>query len=276
MSIRIAAAGWHPITLWSARPAVRAVAFCAAVWVAGCGGPAFQLTESSVSVAVASNFADVQAELARRFEAATGYGVVASVGSSGQLYAQVVNGAPFEVFLSADAEWPRLLEQAGLAVAGTRSTYAEGRLALYGPRLDSVRVGGADLQGDGYTHLAIANPATAPYGAAAREVLARLGAEAVARPRLVQGENIAQAYQFVGTGAADLGFVALSQVKSEPVRSYWLVPKELHSPILQDAVLLRGAQERAAARTYLQFLRSPAARVVIESFGYDVDVEGSR
>jgi molybdate transport system substrate-binding protein len=273
MSIPVAGAGSYPIILRLARLGM-AVAVCT-VSTTGCRGPASQPAET-VSVAVAANFADVQTELARRFEAETGYGVVASSGSTGQLSAQIVNGAPFQVFLSADAERPRLLEEAGLAVSGTRFTYAQGRIALYGPRLDSVRAGGADLRGDGYTHLAIANPTTAPYGAAAHEVLARLGAEAVARPRLARGENIAQTYQFVGTGAAELGFVALSQVKSEPARSYWLVPTELHSPILQDAVLLRGAEDHAAATAYLQFLRSPAAREVIESFGYDVDGEGSR
>lgn len=231
-------------------------------------GPSAADERGAVHVAVAANFADVQAELARCFEARTGHRIQASSGSTGQLYAQITNGAPFDVLLAADDERPRRLEEEGIAVAGTRFTYAEGRLALYGPMLDSVRAGGADLRAMDYTYLAIANPRAAPYGAAAEEVLERLGLTEAVRPRVVVGENIGQAHQFVKSGAAELGFVAHSQVIGEPERSYWLVPTELHAPIRQDAVLLRQGADEPAARAYLRFLRTPEAQRVIESYGY--------
>lgn len=242
----------------------------AALGVGGgaCGRATPEAEAEEVRVAVTASFADVQAELARRFRARGGPPVRASVGSTGQLYAQVRGGAPFDVLLAADAERPRRLEAEGEAVAGSRFTYAYGRLALYGPTLDSVRAAGADLRAARLTHLAIANPAVAPYGVAALEVLQRLGLRERLQPRLVRGESVAQTYQFVRTGAAELGFVALSQVIRAPRRSYWLVPAELHRPIAHDAVLLRAGAQSPAAREYLRFLQSAEARRVIESFGY--------
>jgi molybdate transport system substrate-binding protein len=222
-----------------------------------------------VAVAVAANFAAVHAELARRFEAGSGHTVTTSPGATGQLYAQIVNGAPFDVLLAADEERPRRLEEAGMAVAGTRFSYAIGRLVLYGPGLDSVRAGGQDLLVEGaIERIAIANPRTAPYGAAAEDVLARIGGRPAVRKRVVRGESIGQAFQFVQSGAAELGFVALSQVVGRPPTSYWLVPTGLHGPIRQDAVLLARAANNAGARAYLAYLRGDEARGVIERFGY--------
>lgn len=222
-----------------------------------------------VMVAVAANFHPVQEVLARRFEEISGHRVVSSVGATGQLYAQIVSGAPFDVLLAADAERPRLLEEEGLAVPGSRFTYARGRLALFGPGLDSVRSGGADLRSGRLQRLAIANPRTAPYGAAAEEVLTSLGVAEALRDRIVRGESIGQTYQFVRSGGAELGLVALSQVIEEPERSFWRVPADLHGPILQDAVLLGRAAESPAARAYLSFLRGEEARRIIERFGYE-------
>ncbi len=221
-----------------------------------------------MSVAVAANFMEAHEELVRRYELTTEVRVVASTGSTGQLYAQIRNGAPFEILLAADALRPRLLEEAGLGVTGNRFTYASGRLALYGPALDSVRSFGADLETAGFTNLAIANPRTAPYGEAAQAVLHHLGLDPELGSRVVRGENVSQALQFVQSGSAELGFVALSQVIGEPARSYWLVPAEYHDPLVQDALLLRIAEENPFARDYLAFLRSDEAERVMASFGY--------
>lgn len=223
---------------------------------------------AEVLVAVASNFADVAAALAVRFEAATGHAVVLSPGSTGRHFTQIKGGAPFAVFLAADAERPQRLEAEGLAVAGSRFTYAVGRLVLWSPRPGLVDADGAVLAAGSFAHLAIANPELAPYGQAAREALAALGLWDGLAPRLVRGENIAQAYQFVAGGAAELGFVALSQVR-RPDRtaagSLWEVPEGLHAPIVQQAVLLR---DEPAARAFLEFLRGDEARAVIAAYGY--------
>ncbi len=225
--------------------------------------------DGTVLVAVAANFAMTHAELARRFELATGARVVSSTGGTGQLYAQIRNGAPFEVFLAADAVRPMLLEEEGFGILGTRITYAIGRLALFGPRLDSVRSNGADLARADFTNLAIANPRTAPYGVAAEAVLDRVGLDPVAQERIVLGENVGQALQFVRSGAAELGFVALSQVVAEPAHSYWLVPRGFHPPIEQDAVLLQAGGDNPVAHDYLTFLGGGEAASVIRSFGYE-------
>ncbi|MBX6365726.1 MAG: molybdate ABC transporter substrate-binding protein [Gemmatimonadetes bacterium] len=221
-----------------------------------------------VRVAVAANFAGVQEALAERFTRETGYAVRASVGSTGQLYAQARNGAPFDVLLAADTARPRRLEREGVAVPGTRVAYAEGRLALYAPSVDTVR-GAPDLRARGWRHLAIADPRTAPYGAAAEQVLRRLGLGGAVGDRLVRGGDVGQTLQFVRSGAAELGFVAYSQVVAAPRRSYWLVPRALHEPVLQEAVLLRPGASSAAAAAYLRFLRSEAARRIIAAHGYD-------
>jgi molybdate transport system substrate-binding protein len=227
-------------------------------------------TPGVVDVAVAANFLGVQQELARRFTRDTGFQVRTSVGSTGQLYAQIANGAPFDIFLAADTVRPVRLERAGLTVVGSRFVYARGRLVLYAPGLDSVRAGGEDLRSGGYEHVAIANPRTAPYGAAAEQVLARLGLTQRVTPHLVIAENVAQAYQFVESGAAELGFVALSQVIHARPSTYWIVPATDHAPIRQDAVLLKHGADNAGARRYLAFLEGSVARGVIRSYGYDV------
>jgi molybdate transport system substrate-binding protein len=223
---------------------------------------------------VAANFSATQEALAARFTELTGTPVVASVGSTGQLFAQIRNGAPFHVFLSADQQRPAQLEASGGAVPGTRFSYAEGRLALYGPGLDSVRADGVDLRERPDVRVAIANPQTAPYGAAAAAVLAQLGLAGSLGARLVQGESIAQTEQFVRSGSAELGFVALSQVIHEPASKYWLVPRELHPPILQDAVLLQAGRAHPAAEEYLEFLQGEEAHRIIEADGYSVPAGG--
>jgi molybdate transport system substrate-binding protein len=244
-----------------------------AVWIAAaCGGepePAVPLY-----IAVAANFSATQNALAARFTETTGTEVVATVGSTGQLFAQIRNGAPFHVFLSADQERPEQLVAEGLAVTGSRFSYAEGRLVLYGPGLDSVRADAADLRARSELRLAVANPATAPYGAAAMAVLTRLGLLEAVTPRLVRGESIAQTEQFVGSGAAELGFVALSQVIRQPSAKYWLVPRELYPPILQDAVLLEVGREHPAAQAYLDFVKSEEGRRIIEGDGYSIPAGG--
>ncbi len=225
-------------------------------------------------VAVASNFLMPARALAQRFEQLSGRQVAVSTGSTGKLYAQIVNGAPYSIFLAANATEPRRLETDGRAVPGTRMTYATGRLVLWSMDEDLLKAGeGPDLirRGD-FTRLAIANPKTAPYGAAALQTMRSLKLDTKAlRSRLARGENVSQAYQFIATGNADLGFIALSQVNN-PERpaggSHWLVPVDLHDPIEQQAVLLtRGADDRDA-RAFLDFLRSPEALEVIAAYGY--------
>ena len=199
------AGGWLPLAL------------AALHGLAGCGVPDEDAGGGArVLVAVAANFSRTHAELSRRFEARTGVRVEVSVGSTGQLYAQIANGAPFDVFLAADRLRPRLLEEAELILPGTRFTYATGRLALFGPGLDPVRVDGLDLTDPRVVNVALANPRSAPYGAAAAAVLDRLGLTPLLTPRLVRGESVSQVLQFVRSGAAELGFVALAQVIDEP------------------------------------------------------------
>ncbi len=225
-----------------------------------------------VRVAVAANFtAPIQA-IAKQFERDTGHKALLSFGSTGKFYAQVRQGAPFEVFLSADKETPARLAREGYADPATLFTYAVGRLALWSPRAGLVDPRGDVLRGAGYRHLAIANPKTAPYGAAALAVLERLGLRASVRPRLVQGESIAQAYQFTSTGNAELGFVALAQVWRDGKITHgsaWLVPAGLHEPIRQDAVVLDKGRRNPAARALADYLRSDKARAIIRSFGYE-------
>ena len=223
-----------------------------------------------VRVAVAANFAEPAREIARRFEQRTGHRATLSFGSSGQFYAQIANGAPFDVFLSADAERPRRLEAAGLAAPGSRFTYAVGRLVLWSRDPGRVDGEGRVLARGGFEKLAIADPTAAPYGRAAMETLRALGLHERVRGRIVQGASITQAYQFVRTGAAELGFVALSQVVSEKGGSRWLVPARLHAPIHQQAVLLRAAARKPAARAFADFLKSDEARAVVRTYGYEV------
>jgi molybdate transport system substrate-binding protein len=217
-------------------------------------------------VAVAANFTATAEELAELFESETGHTLQLSFGSTGQLYAQISQGAPFAAFLAADGERPRRAIAQGFAVEDTAFTYAVGRLALYSPTLDvSVGATALDLP---FTHIAVADPQTAPYGAAAVEVMEALGVAERLSEKSVTGENIAQTLQFVESGNAELGFVAASQVVGRQYQ--WLVPADLHAPIIQDAVLLTAGEGNAAAIAFLDFLRSPQAVSIIEAAGYSV------
>ena len=227
-------------------------------------------SQATVRVAVAGNFAAPQAELTSLFQTATGVKIESSLGATGQLYAQIVHGAPFDILLAADIERPRLLEEDGFAVNGSRFTYAIGRLVLYAPTWDSVRAGELELHSRRIRHLAIANPLTAPYGAAAREVLVRWGLDDEYETRIVRGENIAQAFQFVESGASEAGFVALSHVVSREPQHYWIVPDSLHATIRQDAILMQHGQSNPHARAYLEFLQGDEGRRVIAGFGYSL------
>ena len=234
-----------------------------------------------ILLAAASNFSGPMAELTARFEAAGGSRITASYGSSGRFFAQIANGAPFQLFFSADQDKPARLEAAGLTVAGSRFTYGVGSLLLWSAdaRLQRTLEGGniaEVLRGGDYRHLALANPRLAPYGQAALQTLQNLGLAAATRPRWVLGENIAQTYQFVSSGNAQLGFVALSQVQAQ-VRAQagdggggWPVPPRLHGPIRQDAVRLLPGRDCRDCIQFMQYLRSPEARRIIHSFGYSV------
>lgn len=230
-------------------------------------GPAFA---AEVKVAVAANFAEPAQEIARRFKARTGHEATLSFGSSGQFYAQIANGAPFGVFLSADRDRPQRAEADGLAIAGTRFTYATGRLALYSRTPGLVDGRGAVLRSARFRKLAIADPKTAPYGVAAVEVMRKLGTYDALSPKLVQGGSITQAYQFVQSGAAEAGFVALSQLARGSGGSRWIVPANLHTPIDQQAVLLKPGAGNPAAKAFLTFLKSAEAKAVIRRYGYEV------
>lgn len=221
-------------------------------------------------VAVAANFTEAAREIAARFKARTGHEATLSFGSSGQFYTQIANGAPYEVFLSADVERPRRVEAEGLAVAGSRFTYATGRLVLFSRTPGLVDGKGAVLAKGGFEKLAIADPKAAPYGQAAVETLSRLRLQDALRPKIVQGASITQAFQYVQTGAAELGFVALSQVINEKGGSRWIVPAADHSPIEQQAVLLKTGQKSEGAKAFLAFLGSAEARAIIRRYGYEV------
>lgn len=224
-----------------------------------------------VQVAVAANFAAPFHKIAANFEAATGHKAVAIVGSTGKFYTQIKAGAPFEILLAADDETPRKLVDEGLAVKGQTFTYATGKLVLWSTKPDGVDAQGEVLKKGNFTHLAIANPKLAPYGAAAVETLKALGLYDSLSTKIVQGESIGQAHQFVSTGNAELGFVALSQVAppdKPAVGSMWVVPAKLYTPILQDAALLTKGADKAAAQALLTYLRGDAAKAVIKSYGY--------
>jgi len=226
-----------------------------------------------VAVAVAANFADAARHIASRFEETTGHTLTMSVGSTGMLFSQIENGAPFDVLIAADSERPARAEREGLAVPGTRFTYATGRLVLWSVTPGLFEDGDMYVRTLSFSRVAIANPGTAPYGAAARQVLQHLGVWEQARPRLVQGENVAQTFQFAATGNADAGFVALSQVMSWPGEpgTVWEIPPDYYRPIIQQAVLLENGADNPAARAFLDFLTSAAAREDIAGYGYGVE-----
>ncbi|MEQ1770572.1 MAG: molybdate ABC transporter substrate-binding protein [Devosia sp.] len=225
---------------------------------------------ASVSAAVASNFTKVAEQLGTDFKAKTGDDVVFSFGATGALYTQITQGAPFEVFLSADNKRTATAIKEGFGVDGTDFTYAVGEVALYSPTID-VTDGKAVLEANAFQHIAIADRKTAPYGTAGMAVLEKLGLTAAVTPKVVTGENIAQTLQFVDSGSAELGFVALSQVIDKPATQVWLAPQEDYPAIKQNAVLLKTGRANAAAKAFLDYLKSPEAIAVIEAAGYTVE-----
>lgn len=226
---------------------------------------------AEVQVAVAANFTGPMQKIAPAFEKATGHKAIVAYGTVGKFYAQIKNGAPFEVLVSSDDATPLRLEQDGLAIAASRFTYAVGKLVLWSTKPDLVDRQGEILKQGNFKHLAVANPKLAVYGAAAAEVMSKMGVLAALEHQLVLGENITQTYQFVATGNADLGFVALSQIYKDgqyATGSYWTVPAELYPQLKQDAVLLKRSEDNPAALALLDFLQSDSAREIIRSFGY--------
>ncbi|HSD39084.1 MAG TPA: molybdate ABC transporter substrate-binding protein [Rhodocyclaceae bacterium] len=228
---------------------------------------------AEVQVAVAANFSGPFEKIAAEFAAETGHKAVVAVGATGKFYAQIKSGAPFEVLLSADDETPRKLIVEGDAVTGSQFTYAKGKLVLWSAKPGLVDEKGAVLLRDDIAHIALANPKLAPYGLAAEETLKAGKIYDAVKPKLVMGESITQAYQFVATGNAEIGFVALSQIAAPGKAvegSAWIVPANLYSPILQDAVLLKKGEANPAAAALLKFLKGDKARAVIKAYGYEL------
>jgi molybdate transport system substrate-binding protein len=226
---------------------------------------------AELSVAVAANFTAPMQKIAEAFEKETGHKLVLSYGSTGKFYAQIKNGAPFEVLFAADDETPARLEQEGQSVAGTRFTYAIGKLVLWSKQPGLVDEQGEVLRTGAFERIALADPKLAPYGAAALQTLSKLGLADALGSKFVQGENIGQAYQFVATQNAPLGFVALSQVFAEgrlTEGSAWMVPETLYEPIRQDAIILARGKDNPAAPELMRYLRGDAAKAIIRSYGY--------
>jgi molybdate transport system substrate-binding protein len=250
------------------RTSIRSAAVPLALAVAAGGvWGSTEAVAAEVKVAVAANFTDPAKEIAALFEKVTGHKLVLSFGATGQFYAQITQGAPFQVFLAADKATPAKAIGEGHAIKGTAFTYAVGKLVLFSKTAGLID-GEATLKLGKFAKLAIANPAAAPYGAAAVQTMKALGVYDAVLPKIVQGQNIAQTYQFVETGNAEAGFVALSQVAFVTGGSRWVVPAKYHSAIDQDAVLLKPGSDSAAAKAFMTFLKSSQARVVIEKFGY--------
>ena len=233
----------------------------------GVAGPALA---AEVKVAVAANFTEPAKAIAARFKARTGHDATLSFGSSGQFYTQIANGAPFGVLLSADRERPEKAEAEGLGVVGSRFTYAIGRLVLYSKTPGLVDGKGAVLKSGKFQKIAIADPKTAPYGVAAVEAMKKAGVYEALTPKLVQGTSITQAYQFIDTGAAEVGFVALSQVVTVKGGSRWVVPAADHTPIDQQAVLLKTGAANPAATAFMAFLKGGEASAIVRKYGYEV------
>jgi molybdate transport system substrate-binding protein len=224
-----------------------------------------------VTVAVAANFTAPMQQIAKAFEQDTGHKAQLAFGATGKFYAQIKYGAPFAVLLAADDETPGRLEKEGLAVAGTRFTYATGRVALWSKRPNLVDDKGEVLRSNSFNKLAMADPKLAPYGMAAMQVIHKLGVQANVVPKLVQGESIGQTYQFVSTENAQLGFVALSQISIDgriTQGSAWVVPQSMHAPLKQDAVLLNAGKDNAAAHALLKYLQGDTAKAIITRYGY--------
>ena len=229
-----------------------------------------------VTVAVAANFTAPMQKIAKAFEQDTGHKALLAFGATGKFYAQIKNGAPFDVLLAADDETPARLEKEGLAVAGSRLTYATGRLALWSKSPSLVDDQGEVLRGNrfeklGIHKIAMADPKLAPYGAAAIEVMTHLGVWPAVKTKVVQGESIGQTYQFISTENAQLGFVALSQISLDgriTQGSAWVVPQSMHTPLKQDAVLLNSGKDNAAAHALLKYLQGDTAKAIITRYGY--------
>jgi molybdate transport system substrate-binding protein len=247
------------------------------IWMAGGAVAFFALTSlvqaAEVAVAVAANFSTPMQKIAAAFEHDTGHKATLAMGSTGKFYTQIKNGAPFQVFLAADDETPARLEKEGFGVAGNRFTYALGRLVLWSADAKLIDGRPEVLKIGHFKHLALANPKLAPYGVAAMETLNKLGLATALQTRMVQGENIAQTYQFIATGNAELGFVALSQVMVDGQLdtgkgSFWLVPPTMHTPLQQDALLLKSGQDNPAAQALMLYLRSDKARALMRASGY--------
>lgn len=233
----------------------------------------WQAMADEVQVAVASNFLAPLTEIAAAFKQETGHEAIISSGATSKLFAQIQNGAPFEVMVAADSKTPSKLVKAELALTDTQFTYAKGKLVLWSPMEGREDDLGAMLKGGDFQHLAIANPKTAPYGAAAMEVLAKLDLEEATKAKLVEGENISQAFQFVASHNAELGFVALSQIYKDgklTKGSAWIVPADMYSPLTQDAVLLKKGEHNPAASALLAFLKGDKAKAIIQAYGYQL------
>ena len=225
---------------------------------------------ADTQVAVAANFTAPAKEIAAAFTAKTGHHAILSFGSSGQFYTQISHGAPFDVFLSADPDRPKRAEQDGYGIPGSRFTYALGRIVLWSTTPGLVDDNGAVLSRGTFNKLSIADPAVAPYGVAAVQTMKKLGVYPRLQSKIVKGSSITQAYDFVHTGAAEVGFVALSQVINDPTGSRWLVPATDYAPIDQQAILLWTGDKNPAARAFIAFLKGPEARQIIKSYGYEV------
>lgn len=232
---------------------------------------ATSLRAEEAMVAVAANFSAPMQQIAALFQKETGHQIKLSFGASGGIYAQIKNGAPFDLFLSADQLTPQKLEAEGLGVPNSRFTYATGQLVLWSKQEGLVDAKGHVLQNKSIQRIALANPKLAPYGAAAMETMTNLGLLKELQSKLVQGDNIAQTYQFVSTQNAQIGFVALSQVFANgkiTSGSAWIVPGNLHQPIQQDVILLRKGQDNKAATALLLYLKGEQAKKILKSFGY--------
>jgi molybdate transport system substrate-binding protein len=251
---------------WRSRSCARVQALVAALVLL----PALLAAQAQAGVthvAVAANFTEPAQEIAALFKQKTGHEAVLSFGASGAFFTQITHGAPFEVFLSADSERPKAAVDGGFAVADSLFTYAIGKLVLWSRVVDATN-GEAALKAGAFSKLSIANPIAAPYGTAAVETMKALGVYDALQPKIVQGNSIAQAFQFVDTRNAELGFVALSQLHGVAAGTRWEVPQNLYAPIRQDAVLLKTGADSEASKAFLEFLKGPDARAIIERFGY--------
>jgi len=247
----------------------RFLAWCVCIIASAAVTPAFA---EQVLVAVAANFVPPFREIAIEFETATGHNVRVAAGSSGNFHSQIKNGAPFDVFFSADMERPKLLEDEGFGVKNSRFTYAIGRLVLWSPNADLVK-GEETLRSKNFKRLAIANPKTAPYGVAAMQTMQKLDLWEILQPQIVMGENIGQTMGFIESGNVQLGFVALSQALDPKIKgqgSRWDVPANLHEPIKQDVILLTKGKDNAAAKALMEFMGGTQAKAIIEHYGYEL------